>query len=223
MPLVIAHRGASAEHPENSLAAFARAVELGVDGIELDVHATADGVLVVHHDPEIAGHSVQRTPHSALRPVRLPNGESLPTLDEALATIGPHVIAFIEVKSLPREHDAALFAAIDRAPAPDKCHIHGFDHRIVQRLRQARSSLSCGVLSASYPVRPVAQLEEAGATVLWQHHTLVDRALVDAVHAMGGRLYVWTVDDPDAMRAFKALAVDGVCSNRPDVARKALA
>lgn len=223
MPLVIAHRGASALEPENSLAAFRKAMELGADGIELDVHATQDGVLVVHHDPTIAGLVIPHTAHRSLLTARLSNGEPLPTLEEALATIGPDGIAFIEVKSLPAEHDEALLRAIACAPDAARCHVHSFDHRIVRRLRDARATLPCGVLSSSYPIEPLRALVAAGATELWQHESLVDVELIDAVHGVGGKLYAWTVDDPARMRRLAGWGVDGVCSNRPDLAREAVA
>lgn len=223
MPLLIAHRGASALELENSLAAFRKAVELGADGIELDVHSTADGVMVVHHDPTIDGFSIPRTAHRSLRTARLPNGEPLSTLDEALATIGRDVIAFIELKTLPAGHDQALFHAIDRAPSPAQCHVHGFDHRIVRRLHDARATLPCGILSSSYPIEPLRQLEAAGATELWQHDAVVDSELIDRVHGGGGTVFVWTVDDPARLQQLASWGVDGLCTNRPDLAREALA
>ncbi|MDO8665828.1 MAG: glycerophosphodiester phosphodiesterase family protein, partial [Gemmatimonadales bacterium] len=88
-PLVIAHRGASGYEVENSLAAFRAAHTLGADAVELDVHATADGALVVHHDEMIGPHHIA---HCSLKEVRaqpLKNGESVPTLEEALAVIHP--------------------------------------------------------------------------------------------------------------------------------------
>lgn len=223
MPLVIAHRGASALEPENSPAAFRRAVALGADGIELDVHSTADGVMVVHHDPSIDGLSIPRTAHRSLLTARLPNGEPIPTLENALQVIGDRVTGFIEVKALPAQHDAALLRVIDAAPAPDRCHVHSFDHRIVRRLHDARPQLVCGILSSSYPLDPMRQMEDACATELWQHDDVTDAALTDAVHARGGRLYVWTVDDPARMRVLASWGADGVCTNRPDAAREAFA
>lgn len=222
MPLVIAHRGARALEPENSLAAFRRAIGQGADGVELDVHATADGVMVVHHDPEIGGMLISHSAHRALRTVRLANGEPLPTLEQALQVIGGGVTAFIEAKTNSPEHDGALLSVIDGAPVPGRCHVHSFDHRVVQRLHERRPDLTFGVLSTSYPVDPVAQMVKAGASELWQHDSMVDAPLVDAVHERQRLIYVWTVDDPERMRTLAAWGVDGICTNRTDVARAAL-
>lgn len=221
-PLVIAHRGASTDEYENSLAAFRKAVRLGADGIELDVHDTADGAIVVHHDPSVNGRPIGRLSAADVSALRLPNGEPLPTLGAALAAIGPACRVFVEVKTLAAEHDAALLAVLRAGPAPSHYHVHGFDHRIVRRLTGQQAGLTGGVLSTSYPVDPWRQLADAGAQELWQEAPLIDRALVEGAHARGFRLYAWTVDDAGQARALAALGVDGLCGNRPDVMREAL-
>jgi glycerophosphoryl diester phosphodiesterase len=221
-PLVIAHRGASAYEPENSLAAFQRALELGADGIELDVHATLDGELVVHHDPDIARRPIAEQPLEALRRHHLANGESVPTLREALGVITPGAIAFVELKTLPVEAQRLLLQLFDDAPRPDRCHIHSFDHRIVRRLTAERATLPTGILSGAYLLDPAAEVRAAGAQVLWQHQEQVDRPLAALVHDEGFRLYTWTVDRPERMRRLLAEGVDGLCTNRPDVAREVI-
>ena len=221
-PLVIAHRGASAERPENSLAAFRRAVELKADGIELDVHATADGELVVNHDDTLDDRPISEMTLSAARKHHLPNGEPVPTLAEALVAAGPGIIVFVEVKALAPPSDARLFHTLELGPAPSHYQVHSFDHRIIRRLHDQRPTIPYGALSVSYPVNPVAQLRDAGATALWEEASMVDAPLVAAVHAAGCKLIVWTVDRPDKARSLAALGVDGLCTNKPDVIRQAL-
>jgi glycerophosphoryl diester phosphodiesterase len=221
-PLVIAHRGASAYEVENSLAAFRRALELGADGIELDVHTTRDGELVVHHDPDVARRPIAEQSLEQLRRHRLANGEPLPTLREALAVITPGAIAFVELKTLPVEAQPALLALFDSAPRPERCHVHAFDHRIVRRLGDDRPTLPSGILSGAYLLDPAAEVRAAGAKVLWQHQEQVDRPLAALVHDAGYRLYAWTVDRPERMRRLLADRVDGLCTNRPDVAREVI-
>jgi len=191
-PLVVAHRGASAREVENSLAAFRAAMQLGADAVELDVHATADGTLVVHHDEAIAGRRIPQLTAQQVAELRLSNGEPIPTLAHVLEAIGPRLQVFVEVKSLPPKFDDRLLEALRRGPNPDAYAVHAFDHRIVRRLGARSPALRRGVLSASYPVRPLVALEDAGATVLWQERTLVDRPLVDALH--GGRNAAHRVD-----------------------------
>ena len=220
MSLVIAHRGASGYEYENSRAAFRAARARGADAIELDIHAAADGVLFVHHDEVVSGVHITRSSAAQVRALRLPNGESIPALEDALAVIDPALQVFVEVKSLPPEFDDRLLAVLEGGGA--RCAVHGFDHRIVKRLGVARPALVRGVLLASYPLRPLEALQDTGATVLWQEQSLVDASLVDALHAAGYKIYAWTVNDPEDMRRLLALHVDGLCTNVPDVGRRAM-
>jgi glycerophosphoryl diester phosphodiesterase len=220
--LVIAHRGASAREVENSLAAFRAAGPLGADAVELDIHATVDGTLIVHHDATVAGsRPIAQLTTREVRALALPNGAPVPTLSEALDAAGPLGV-FVEVKELPPQFDGRLFDAFDHGPNPAGYAVHSFDHRVVRRLGHARPALPRGVLSSSYLVDPLAALAAAGATTLWQERTLVDRALVDLLHGADARLLVWTVDDPAEMRHLLALEVDGLCTNHPDRARQAV-
>ena len=221
-PLVVAHRGASAREVENSLAAFRAAAQLGADAVELDVHATTDGTLIVHHDEAIAGRPIPQLTAKQVAELRLSNGEPVPTLAQTLEAIGPSLQVFVEVKSLPPRFDDRLLDTLRRGPRPDAYAVHAFDHRIVQRLGAQAPALRRGVLSASYPVRPLVALEDAGATILWQELALVDRPLVDALHRAAMRLIVWTVDDPADMAQLLALGVDGICTNRPEIGRRAV-
>ena len=219
-PLVIAHRGASAAEPENSLAAFRAAARLGADAVELDVHASADGGLFIHHDETLDGtHHLAHLNARRIAEHRLPNGEPVPTLAQALAAAGG-LRVFVEVKSLGPRFDDAFLATLDRGPNPAGYAIHGFDHRIVRRLKSRRPALPCGALSTSYLVRPTCALDDAQASALWQEYRLVDRDLVAAVHAADALVYAWTVDDPERMEELLGFGVDGLCTNRPDVARQ---
>ena len=221
-PLVIAHRGASGFATGNSLAAFRAARDKGADAVELDIHATADGALVVHHDEMIGPHHVAHCRFEEVRHHLLANGEPVPTLEEALQAIHPDMTALVEVKSLDPRYDETLLHMFDHAPAPHNVAVHAFDHRIVRRLGEKRPTLHRGVLSASYPVHPVRCMEDADASVLWQQWKHVDEALLEAVHGAGMLVYVWTVDDPQQMRWLLEMGVDGLCTDYPDRAREAV-
>lgn len=220
-PAVLGHRGASAYAYQNSLAAFRLAREMGADGIELDIHATSDGVLVVHHDAEIAGVGLIAAHRFAdLARVTLPNGEPVPTLPDAL-TAAEGLAVWIEVKTLPAAYDGRLLDAIARGPHPDRYGIHAFDHRIIARLGALAPTLRRGVLSASRAIDPVAPVVAAGAEVLWQESTLTDADLVAALHAAGKQVIAWTPNEPGELARLVAIGVDGLCSNHPDRARLA--
>jgi glycerophosphoryl diester phosphodiesterase len=222
-PNVIAHRGASGYEYENSRAAFRRAVMLDADGVELDVHATRDGALVVHHDPDLPGHGpIALLTHDEVRRVRICNGERLPLLEEVLDLVGDYDV-WVEVKGLTPVHDAALLAVLQAGPAPERYAVHSFDHRIVRRLGEERPALRRGILLSAYLDDPVAALQAVGATTLWQEWQQVDQELVERVHEAGVRIVAWTVNEIGDIERLVRLGVDGLCGNYPDRIRVALA
>jgi glycerophosphoryl diester phosphodiesterase len=222
-PLVIAHRGASGHALENTLAAFRAAVTHQADGVELDVHGAADGELIVHHDDVLPnGAVIARSTAAQVGAVRLANGEPPPTLAQALDAIGPRLLAFVEVKRLAPALDERLLAVLAAGPHPAGYAVHSFDHRVVRRLVDRQPGLRTGVLGVGYHVRPAGALHDAGARDLWQEQSLIDADLAAAVHRAGGRLIAWTVDAPERIRQLVAAGVDGICTNLPDVGRRAV-
>jgi len=196
--------------------------DLGADAVELDVHTTPDGVLLVHHDAEVPGVGpIPTTMSRGFAEYRLPNGEPIPTLASALAA-AQGLDVWVEVKTLPPEADRILFETLDQGPSPGRYGVHGFDHRIVQRLGRQRPALKRGALLASYLLDAVAAVRETGLTALWQEAHLIDGALVEAVHRAGLQLIAWTVnDDREAVRLTR-LGVDGLCGNYPDRLKRAV-
>ncbi len=218
-PLVIAHRGAAGYEFENSLAAFRAAADRGADAVELDIHATADGALIVHHGEKVGPNHIAYTSFRELRNHPLPNGEGIPTLEEALAVIVPRMIAFVEIKVVPPRLDEKLFEIIERTGRVDRVALHAFDHRVIHRLGERRPHIRRGVLLASYPMHPIRCLQDADASILWQNCKHVDESLVSSIHAEGMTLYVWTVNAREEIERFAALGVDGICTDFPDIAR----
>jgi glycerophosphoryl diester phosphodiesterase len=222
-PCIIAHRGASGYEYENSRAAFRRAVMLDADGVELDVHATRDGGIVVHHDHEIPGYGpIGQLTLSEVRQARLRNGEALPLLGEILELMGDRDV-WVEVKTLPESCDQELLSVLDGGPAPGRYAVHSFDHRIVRRLGTARPELRRGILLSAYLEDPVAAMRAVGATTLWQEWQQVDRDLVRRVHDAGSTIVAWTVNDIGDLERMARLGVDGLCGNYPDRIRVAIA
>ena len=217
-PVVLAHRGASGYEYENSRAAFRRAVALDADGAELDVHATRDGAIVVHHDPELPAGRIATLSFDEARECQLPNGESVPLLAEVLEILGDRE-AWIEVKSLPPPHDASLLTVLASAPNPSRCAVHSFDHRIVRRLGKRQPALRTGVLLSAYVLDPIAVMESAGASVLWQEWHLIDEDLVNLAHASDREVIAWTVNEIGEMERLASMGVDGICGNYPDRVR----
>jgi glycerophosphoryl diester phosphodiesterase len=215
-PEIIAHRGASRERPENTVAAFTRAIELGADGIELDVHLSADGALIVHHDaaphdapaPALAHRDISSLTSEELRAFRV-GGEPIPTLEQVLYAVGNKLTVYCELKG-PRTAGPVVELLVGRRT---RAAVHSFDHRQIAQARVLRAGLARGVLEASYHIVPTDTMASVDARDLWEAAELIDLALVDAVHARGGRVVAWTVDEPATIARLAALGVDGLCTN----------
>jgi glycerophosphoryl diester phosphodiesterase len=217
-PLVIAHRGASSIELENSLAAFRAAAGQGADGVELDVHATIDGEIVVHHDPSVMGLPIAQARTRDLAAMPLSNGEPIPTLAQALDVLGKLKV-FVEVKVLDPRWDDRLLAVLDRGPNPGGYAVHSFAFHIVRRLGEKRPSLPRGVLSEVPTRSPRQTLEDALAQTLWQERTTLDEQLVKTVHGLGAQIIAWTVDNAADIERMVRWGVDGICTNHPERAR----
>lgn len=177
---------------------------------------------MVHHDPDLPGvGEIARLDAAAVRRGRLPDGEPIPTLGEALRALAG-LDVWIEVKALPPGHDARLLAALAGGPTPERYAVHSFDHRIVRRLGAAWPDLPRGILLSSYLVDPVAAARAAGAATVWQEWHLVDRELVTRLAAAGMGVIAWTVNDDAHARRLAELGVAGLCGNHPDRLRTAI-
>lgn len=219
---VIGHRGSPREMRENTLPSFQRAFAAGADGIELDVHATSDRVVVVHHDavtnarPGDAGPKVRiaETPIRDLQSVPI-GGERIPTLADVLSAAPESGVLYVEVKGSGIEHEVV---ATIRA-AGRRCAVHSFDHRIAYRVGQLAPEIPTGILQTSYPVDPIRPLKDAHARDLWQQWELIDESLIRKVHASGGRVVAWTVNDPDVATRLIDWGIDTICSDTPAAMR----
>jgi len=227
IPDIIAHRGSSREYHENTLAAFARALEQQVDGIELDVHGSADGHLVVHHDAVLrlgpgddAGGmtAIRELTLTELRAVRLRGEHLVPLLDDVFELVGTQATVYVEVKA-PRI-EAAVIALLDRHPTV-RAAVHSFDHRIPAAVRALRPGTAIGFLSDSYCIEPAGMLRPTTPDALWQYTALIDEALVIAAHERGAKVIAWTENDPVRARHLAAWGVDGLCTDVPATIRAA--
>lgn len=237
MTLNIAHRGASALAPENTMAAFEKAVELGADTLELDLHLTRDNELVVIHDD-----TLDRTT-DGLGPVHVRSleelkrldagrwfgerfvGERVPTLAEVLQRFAGKVPLALEVKA-----GSALFPGIEervvstlrRHSAIGQTAVASFDHYALQRLKEIEPTLRTAALLVGRPVSISALASPAKADAVALEASLVTKTEVEACRVAGLQLVVWVVNEPAQMRHFIGLGVDGIITDRPDRLRMAL-
>jgi glycerophosphoryl diester phosphodiesterase len=239
-PLVYAHRGASAAAPENTVPAFAAARRLGADAVECDVMACGTGELVVCHDERLdrlAGipAAVRDLPLAALRDVailagRFPGARAgIPTLAEAVEAGGPGLLWNVELK-VDRTEDAAPLARaaateLVRLGLAGRVLVSSFHPLALLALRAAAPRLPTAFLweAPSRPVRDNFLALALSTLAVHPEAVLVDGAAIRRWHRWGRLVDVWTVDAPDEVRRLASLGVDGIVTNRPDVALAALA
>lgn len=193
---------------------------MGADGVELDLHASWDGELIVHHDPKLAGAGlIAEADWPTIDRCRLPNGDPVPRLMDALNLLRG-LDVWIEIKALPPQWDTRLLQTLAGGPEPTRYAVHSFDHRVIRRLGAREPGLRRGVLSTSYVVDPVAMLEAAGAVTLWQEFRLVDLELVEGLHRRRYAVMAWTLNDESDIERLARMGVDGICGNYPDRIRR---
>lgn len=208
---LIAHRGVHDVFTENTVDAFQRAIDLGFGAVELDVHATADGVVVVHHDESVVTSRVALSIRGTYAETLHEAAPLVPRLEDVLALLAGRARAYIEIKGIGIEHEVA------RVLTQSSCDVavHSFDHDTVRRMTERVPGIRAGILQTSRLVDSLHALRAANATDLWQWHEYVDRRLVDEIAAGGGRVLVWTANTPGEWRVFKDLGVAGLCTDVP--------
>ena len=235
-PQIIAHRGASGHAPENTVAAYRRALAVGVDGVELDAHLSSDREVVVIHDfvlgrtADGAG-PVGEMPLAALRRLDAGRwfgeafaGQRIPTLAEALGVLSA-VRVIIEIKNGPVYYQGIadrVTAEVRNARHP-AVTVSSFDHAVLLDVRALAPDLPTAVLYSARPVDPIRLARDAGAVILHPHWAYVTADGVARAHAAGLRVETWTVDDPRDLARIIETGADGIMSNYPDRLRTALA
>ena len=213
--LIYAHRGLSGRYPENTLLAFRQALAAGVDGIELDVHVTADGVPVVIHDRDVSrttdgsGH-VDEMPLSVLQSLDAGSGERVPTLVETLDLVGDSVHLDIEIKGMGAER--AVLDVLDRVP-DTRWAISSFTWDILRELRRLAAGIELWPLAERVDDALFAITAELGspAVSLWTNAYTPESAtdLRDA----GLRVVTWTVNDPEEAARVRTLGAHALCTD----------
>jgi glycerophosphoryl diester phosphodiesterase len=231
-PLVIAHRGSSGELPENTLPAYELAVEQGSDMIEIDLHTTRDGAIVITHDEsleELGGRGeVADATLEEIRRLDAGGGAVVPTLAEVLDRFGARIPFNLELKRSSRGKypgmEAAAVSEVRRRGLLERTLFSSFFDPVLEALRavspEARRAL---LISPKFPNGAVARAKKVGAEALNPERSLVDRELVRAAHVEGLAVYVFTVDDEEEMRRLLDLGVDGLFTNHPRRMRDILA
>ncbi len=202
---------------------FRSAIAAGCDLIECDVHLSSDGRLVVIHD-----HKLERTTngtglvkeHTAaeLRKLDAGEGEKIPLLQEVVELALGKVGLVIEIKQLPHLYpglEEKLLNMLRQLGAVSECAVVSFNHAAIHELRKLEPRLQLGILEGARPMHPADLLREAGADVYSPHWGATDPQVVKEVHAAGGAVGVWPVDDDMAIAWCKYCKPDSIFTNRP--------
>jgi glycerophosphoryl diester phosphodiesterase len=208
--LNIAHRGARARAPENTVEAIEQAARLGADMVEIDVHLSVDGELVVTHD--LSG-------NLTLAEIRRQDPR-IPTLSECLACARRlALLVNVEIKNLPAAYpgiEAKVLAAIARADAVRDVLVSSFDHQSLAAVRQLETIIATAVLTDDRLYQPVEYLTRLDADALHPGGYNPGRDTVMAIRAGGRGVNVWTENDPARMRALVEAGVTGIITDYPD-------
>jgi glycerophosphoryl diester phosphodiesterase len=240
-PLVVGHRGASADLPENTLLAFEGAIAAGADMVELDVRLSSDEVPVIMHDADVGATTdgsgfVHTLSLAQLKRLDASHGTAppteVPTLEEALQLLSGRAGVNVEIKNLPGEPSfdspreavvGATLDLLDRTPFEGPVLISSFNWLSIERVRTLAPGLATGFLAPAM-IDPWAGLVyvrgEGHAYVLPQAPGLLEAGagFVDEAHGAGVLVGTWTVDDPETIDALFRMGADAIATNRPDVA-----
>jgi glycerophosphoryl diester phosphodiesterase len=230
-PRVIAHRGASAYRPENTLAAYELAVAQAADMIEVDLHRTRDGAVVVAHDAELARiggrGEIGDATLGEVRALDAGAGQRVPTLDELLDGFGARIPLNLELKQGGRGAYAGLpeltVSAVRARGLEAKTLYSSFYDPVLHELRRIDAAARIALLvSRRAPQGWLERARALGAEAVNPELPLVDRAFVERAHEAGLAVYVFTVDPLEEMQRLLALGVDGLFTNVPDRMRRLL-
>ena len=214
----IGHRGARAYAPENTLASFGKAIEIGVDAVELDVRKTKDNKIVVIHDADVKRTTNGEGLVSELTLKEIKNlsadGEKIPTLEETLDFLDKKVKVFVELKETGVEEQVL---SIVHAKSLDKnVVIISFLEDALKKVRELEKDIETGLIYAKYK-NPIKAALELKANYLFALYRFTHTANVQKAHENGLKVIVWTINSPEEVEEYAKKGVDGIASDKPDI------
>ena len=217
--MIMGHRGAAALEPENTLLSISRAIEIGVDAVEIDVHLSKDKEIVVIHDSTldrttngtgpVAGYALKE-----LKKLDAGKGETIPTLQEVVDLIGDKVRLVIELKEKGTEK--GVVELVKRNNLYDNVYVISFWHRLVKTVKEMESRIKTGVLLVGCSV-DAGVATNASADALVMRYNFLDKEFVETAHKEGLKVFIWNIDDKNLLKPFVDMRVDGIGSNDPRV------
>ena len=224
-PLIIGHRGAFSEAPENTMLSFNTAYELGADMIEFDVRMCKSGEIVVIHDAEVDRTSngegkVGEMTLEELRKLDFGDGEKIPTLEDVLDFAKNRIFLNIELK----EEDIVekVVKLIEKYKMERQVIISSFYHGALLEVKKIKPGIITAPLFMHKPIDPGNLAIEAKSEALHPYFEYVDKEFVEKAKGSGIYLNVWTVDFPEEIERLAKLGVDGIITNDIEMAKEVL-
>lgn len=220
---IFGHRGACGSEPENTVRSVRRALEMGANGIEVDVYRI-DGRLMVIHDDTLerttnGRGSVFGKSFEEMRALDAGMGEKIPVLEEILEVLQPGVLLNIELKGPDTAMPVADFIE-EKVGQGHWCQedfvVSSFDHPGLRKVKSRLPGIRLGALFEKADSSLVARAVDLGAWSLHIHRRLVSDAIVAEAHGKGLKVFVYTVNDAPDIRMLRDLGVDGVFTDYPD-------
>ena len=238
-PYIVGHRGSPATAPENTLASFSVAIEIGADAIELDVHQTSDAIPVVIHD-EALDRTTDGTGMVNSRDIeyikhldagkwysREHAGEKVPTLEEALELICRNKIALVEVKHgsdfYPGIEENIVATVSERKEWKRRTVFIAFDPSLLQKINELDPDLRTGLLILDPPEEYVEVIEDFGISSIFPRWEKLKNDSIRSVHEKGYSVHPWVMDTESDMKKVLAMGADSLSSNHPEVLSRIIA
>ncbi|MFP3951076.1 MAG: glycerophosphodiester phosphodiesterase [Candidatus Bathyarchaeia archaeon] len=217
--LRIGHRGASAYEPENTISSFRRAIEIGVDAVELDVHRTKDGKLIVIHDEDVSRTTdgegkVGELSLEEVKALEVEGGEEIPTLEEALDFIDGKVKMLVELKE--SSYEEQVYDLIGEKGLLDNVIIISFDEDALKTMRDLDDDVEIGFIYVRHR-KPLDTAVDIGCNYVLPLHHFTHTRTVEEAHERGLKVIVWTVNEVADVEEMREKGVDGIASDKPDI------
>ena len=217
--LKIGHRGARAYEPENTLRSFQRAIELGVDAVELDVRKTKDNELVVIHNADVnkttdGTGSVNELTLDEIKRLVTEKGEKVPTLAEVLDFVGKRVKILIELKEVGTEEQ--VLGLISQKGLMDNVIIASFHEEALKKVRELNAEVATGLIYVNHK-NPIPSALDLKVNYLLSLYRFTHAVNVKKAHEKGLKVIVWTINRKEEVAEYMKKGVDGIASDRPDI------
>ena len=223
-PLVIGHRGAMGHETENTLPSIQKAMDLGVDMIEIDVFKLKSGEIVVFHDDTVdrltnGPGSIEEYNIIELKKLIVNGGHQIPMLQDVLKLIDNKVALNIELKgagTADRVNFIMNYYINKKNWSPENFIISSFNWDELKEMRKLNTDVAIAVLTEEDPIDAIPMAKELQAVAINPYFKKLDSEVANQIHDAGFKIYTWTVNEPEDIDAMKKLAVDGIITNFPE-------